>query len=64
MNRHTTVKFLSCSQGKSVTDTRTHTHTDGTTEALQYPLRKALRGDNNQILANSYVKSKTKQWCR
>ena len=43
MNRHTTVKFLSSSQGKSVTDT----HTDGTTEALQYLLRNALRGDNN-----------------
>ena len=45
MNRHTTVEFLSCSQGKSVKDTRTHWRTDGTTAALQYPLRNALRGD-------------------
>ena len=26
MKRHTTVQFLSCSQGQSVTDTHTHTH--------------------------------------
>ena len=31
-----------------MTDTRTDTHTDGTTAALQYPLRNALRGDNKQ----------------
>ena len=46
MNKHTTVKFLWCSQGKAW---RTHTHTDGrtdgTTAALQYPLHNMLRGD-------------------
>ena len=36
------VQFLSCSQGQSVTDTRT----DGTTAALLYPLHNVLRGDN------------------
>ena len=39
------VQFLSCSQGQSVMDTRTHARTDGTTAALLYPLRNALRGD-------------------
>ena len=29
------------------TDTRTHSHTDGTTAALQHSLRNALRGDDN-----------------
>ena len=47
MNKHTTVKFLSCSQGKAWrthahTDGRTDGRTDGTTAALQYPLRNAL----------------------
>ena len=45
--KHATVQSLSCSQGPCL-DARmhTHTHTHGTTAALLYPHRNALRGDN------------------
>ena len=43
--KYVTVYSLSCSQGLR-TDGRNHTLTDGTTAALLYPHRNALRGDN------------------
>ena len=35
------------------TDRRTHTHTHGTTAALLYPHRNALRGDNKLVKTGS-----------
>ena len=41
----------------------THTHTDGTTAALQYPLRNALRGDNkNKKISQLCIPSMKPGW--
>ena len=42
---------------RSKRDGHTHGHTDGTTAALLYPLRNALRGDNNKavVVCNTHA---------